>query len=142
MGGYAGGSTAPFDLTRTACQETEKEKFNEHDEGGGSNGINLFIEQIRKRIEDLCARKWPYIEKEDREQEAMVELVKALQNLRLDDGHFWQDYEFLLDQHMRQRKDDMISLFRYRCRSLDAPVRTKIPGKPCTLSLFLESNDY
>lgn len=142
MGGYAGGSAASIYPARYSRKKTAKEKFTESCEGGGSNRVVLFIEQNRGRIAEICTRKWPYIEKEDREQEAMVVLMTAFLHLRMDDGHFWQDYEALLDQHMQARKEDMCSLFRYRyrCRSLDAPLRTKIPGETCTL-LHLLSND-
>ena len=136
-----GGATAAPGFAKPASKKTGKAKFITRQEGGGSNKLTLFIEENRKTIEALCARKWPYIEKEDREQEAMLELVRVFPSLRLDDGHFWQDYELLLDRHMQERKEGMSSLFRYRCRSLDAPMRTKIPGQTCTLFDFLSDDD-
>jgi hypothetical protein len=135
-----GGTTASLGIAKLATKETGKAEFIKSQEGGGSNDLILFIEQNNKRIEELCARKWPYIEKEDREQVAKMKLAEVFPRLRLDDGHFWQDYELLLDRHMRERKEEMTSLFRFRCRSLDAPMRTKIPGQTCTLFDFLSDD--
>ena len=69
----------------------------------------------------------------------MLVLMIALRNLRLDDGYFWRDYEALLNLHMEERKESMSSLFRYQCRSLDAQIQTRIPGKPCALLDCLSS---
>lgn len=128
---------------KSAAEKIKRKKFRSTHEGGGSKDWEVdaahFFEENHKRIDELCAQRWPYIEKEDREQEAMLVLMIALRNLRLDDGYFWRDYETLLNQHMEERKESMSSLFRYHCRSLDAQIQTRIPGKTCALLDCLSS---
>lgn len=108
-----------------------------------NNDFSLVEEQLLElatpHIKEMCHQRWCNLEPEDRLAEAFFLFIMALRNFPLNSGHFIEDYDKALEEHMSKLNRKTPSL-RYSHISLDSfPGEEKDTG--CNLYHVLPSKE-
>ena len=101
---------------------------------------NDIIVAYMPHIKHICQGKWPNLEPEDRESEAVLFFIYALRSLPLDSGNFWEDYCEALVLYMDSLNRRAPSRYYKKEYSLDCPILTHNDKSPMTLLDILESS--
>lgn len=99
------------------------------------NDVILFY---MPRIKQFCHGRWPNLEPEDRESEAVFYFICALRSFPLNCGHFWEDYCNALVSYMDHLNRITPSRYFRKEYSLDCTIKTNNCEGEITLFDILE----
>lgn len=96
---------------------------------------------LMPHLKNLCHRKWPNLEPEDRLSEAVLFTLCAIRSLPTNSGHFISDLNATLLPHMDKQNRNTLSRFYGRDQSLDCQMATSNGDDSWTLYATLTGSE-